>query len=187
MQQHMIIIARQPDGRLTFIKQNDGLSLVKPGWEYIQVDRNLIPQDLTHAKLWDWLHTNMWQRIKLKLPEEQTESSTLAYLDAVKIKQVDRIKRMRADVFRKLDIEWHKANDAKDHALKSAVELRRQQIRELKINLDHLIDPEEVVDYFPIELTAPIVPRKPLISYTMVFTLIATAASLFGPLLYMFN
>lgn len=146
-----IIVARRPSGQISFISMNNKNNFLKPGWEYVEIDRLLIPKNITHAKLWDYLQNKHKDNIKVYKGEDPTISMEVVHL---RTNQRQRLKDLRNRRLKDLDAEWLKAQEINDRSKMRAIHKLKEDLRSMKDDLDTIDDPQDIIKHFPPVLSA---------------------------------
>lgn len=158
--QRKILVARRPSGQISLIHNSNSKDLLKPGWEYIEVESDLMPRRFSNSQLWDWAVRRYPDRIKtcketLPIPYEPN-------LELIRLRQTKKILKMREDRFQELDVEWIRAQEGKtDKVKQKAIMSLKQQLRNMNYDLSHLDDPVKITNFWPEELTLPLVVPEP--------------------------
>lgn len=145
-----IIIARRPTGQISLISALRGEQQLKAGWDYIKINRLLIPQVITKAKLWDYIMKHHGEDVRTW--SEDPEKEYHPNLPMVKARQEEYLKNARLKRLQYLDGEWFKAQEGGSRRKRRRIEKLKGKLREMDYTVGHLEDPAEVLNYYPLVL-----------------------------------
>jgi hypothetical protein len=138
-----IIVVRRPSGQISFVGSH---ALLQKGWEYIELDRALVPKTITHSKLWDWICVNYPDSIATFNEEPKEYSTDLA---AVRLRQERRIREARQKKLQLLDAEYFKASERNMTSRLDSIKALKEELRDMSFDMTHLVHPTEILNFWP--------------------------------------